>query len=143
MNLSDPKLTNRLIIIIIIILGVPFIIGLGVGAYAIFQVIYPRPAPHFMVPSQITSSHSATADAQIISIAKDGQISLNGKNYGSPESQDLSELTAALARIHQISDNEKIATRIVIHSDRNVPAKRTSLVMRAAEDAHFTDIGFQ
>ena len=90
----------------------------------------------------ITKEPTDFVDEQIITIAQNGEISLNDQTFDSPTSTDLPELKATLMRLKQASDASKSPALITIVSDPQAKYGRTINVLDALGLVKITNVTF-
>ncbi len=89
-----------------------------------------------------TSSSTDFVDEQIVSVSEDGEVSLNDDPIDSKTSTTLPELTAALSRLKQSSDNAKSVLALTIASDEAAKYSRTIDVLNACAAAKIENVTF-
>ena len=81
-------------------------------------------------------------DEQIIEIAADGSVILNGATYDSNQSRNMPELVATLVRFRQASEATKNPAMISIQADEQVAHQRVIDVMNACAAANIKNVTF-
>ncbi|MEX1117248.1 MAG: biopolymer transporter ExbD [Terrimicrobiaceae bacterium] len=81
-------------------------------------------------------------DEQIIEVAADGSVILNGMAFDSVTSRDMPELVATLVRFRQASDATKNPAMISIQADEEVVHQRVVDVMNACATAEIKNVTF-
>jgi biopolymer transport protein ExbD len=95
------------------------------------------------LPGTVESKTSTDfVDEQIISIADDGEITLNDEPFDSATSNDLPQLKATLMRLKQNADEVKTPTMVTIVSDPAAKYSRTINVLDALAVAKIDNVTF-
>lgn len=81
-------------------------------------------------------------DEQIIEIAADGSVILNGSTFDSVNSRNMPELVATLTRFRQASDATKNPAMVSIQADEQVAHQRVIDVMNACAAAQIKNVTF-
>jgi len=81
-------------------------------------------------------------DEQMIEIRENGRVILNGREYDSPESQDLPELVSLLIRYRLSSEASGNEPMITIWAEDDVPHQRVIDVMNACAQAGIKNVTF-
>ncbi len=81
-------------------------------------------------------------DEQIIEIAADGAVVLNGSTFDSKVSRDMPQLVATLARFRQASEATKNPPMVSIQADEEVHHQRVIDVMNACAVAEIKNVTF-
>jgi biopolymer transport protein ExbD len=81
-------------------------------------------------------------DEQMIEVRANGQVYLNGREFGSPDKQDLSDLAGTLLRYRQASASSKNKALITIWADDNTKHQRVVDVMDACAAAGIENVTF-
>ena len=89
-----------------------------------------------------TSSATDFVDEQIISIAEDGEVTLNEEPYDSATSRDLPQLKATLQRLKQNADAAHTPCTVTIVSDERAEYSRTVDVLDALALAKIESVTF-
>lgn len=89
-----------------------------------------------------TSTSTDFVDEQIVSVSEEGEIALNDDPIDSKTSTTLPELTAALSRLKQSSDNAKSVLTITVASDEQAKYSRTIDVLNACAAAKIGNVTF-
>lgn len=98
----------------------------------------------FRLPATIASASSAPMpDEQMIEIASDGAVSLNGVIYGLPgDSGGRPPLMALLTRFRQASEATKNLAMVTIVADAATPHERVVEVLDTCASAKISNITF-
>lgn len=95
------------------------------------------------LPGSAESSSSAEFnDETVISVADDGEISLNDEPLDSPQSSDLPQLRATLMRLKENADNARQPVVVTIVSDTHAKYSRTIDVLNALASAKISNVTF-
>jgi biopolymer transport protein ExbD len=89
-----------------------------------------------------TSSSTDFVDEQIITIAEDGEVSLNEEPFDSKSDAKLPNLVAALTRLKQNSDNAKSPLALTIASEEQAKYSRAIDVLNACAAAKIDNVTF-
>lgn len=89
-----------------------------------------------------SASGTDFVDEIIISIADNGEVSLNDEPFDSPESATLPRLRDTLMRLKQNADNAKTPAVVTIVSDPNAKYNRTIHVLDALAVAKIENVTF-
>ena len=81
-------------------------------------------------------------DEQIIEVRENGRVYLNGREYGSVDSQELPDLMGTLARYKAASGASKSKALITIWSDDKAKHQRVIDVMNACAGAGIENVTF-
>ena len=81
-------------------------------------------------------------DEQIIEVRQTGRVFLNGREFGSHDTQELEDLAATLARYRMASDASKNKALITIWADDEAKHQRLIDVMNACAGAGIENITF-
>ena len=81
-------------------------------------------------------------DEQIIDVQADGQVLLNGKDYGENGSRDLAALTRTLLRYKQASEAAQTKALITIQGEDEALHERTIDVMNSCAGAGIKHVTF-
>jgi len=81
-------------------------------------------------------------DEQIIEVAADGTVLLNGASFDSTASRDMPELVATLVRFRQASEATKNPPMVSIQADEQVAHQRVIDVMNACAAANIKNVTF-
>jgi biopolymer transport protein ExbD len=81
-------------------------------------------------------------DEQMIEVRENGRVYLNGREFGSPDSQDLSDLAAMLIRYRQASVASKNKALITIWAEDETKHQRVIDVMDACAFAGIENVTF-
>ena len=92
--------------------------------------------------SSETSSSTDFVDEQIVTIASNGEVSLNDEPFDSPTSSDLPQLKGTLMRLKQSSDAAKAPTVVTIVSEPDAKYSRTVDVLDALAVAKIENVSF-
>jgi len=96
------------------------------------------------LPGRVQQSEQlAMPDEQIVEILDDGRVMLNNQFYDAPDSRDMPQLTAVLARFKQASDLANIRALLTIQASGKSRHERVMDVLNAASGAQisFVSIG--
>ena len=95
------------------------------------------------LPGTAESSKSVDfVDEQIITIADNGEVSLNDEPFDSAQSHDLPQLKATLIRLKQNADAAKTPCTVTIISDEAAKYSRTVDVLDALAIAQISSVTF-
>ena len=95
------------------------------------------------LPGSAETSNSVDfVDEQIISIAEDGQVSLNDDPLDDAKSQTLPQLTGSLMRLKQASDASKSLLSVTIASEPEAKYGRAIDVLNALAAAKIDNVTF-
>ncbi len=89
-----------------------------------------------------TSSSTDFADEQIITIAEDGQVSLNDEEMDKPNDLVMPQLQGTLMRLKQASDAAKSLLTVTIASDPKAKYGRAIDVLNALAVAKIENVTF-
>lgn len=89
-----------------------------------------------------TSSSTDFVDEQIVTIAANGEVSLNDEPFDTPSNADLPQLKGTLLRLKQSSDAAKAPTVVTIVSDPEAKYSRTVDVLDALAVAKIDNVSF-
>ncbi len=81
-------------------------------------------------------------DEQVIEIAADGQVLLNGQTFDPPSQREMPRLVATLIRFRQASDATGNPAMISIQADESVRHQRVIDVMNACAIAGIKNVTF-
>ncbi len=96
-----------------------------------------------VLPGSAETSNSVDfVDEQIISIAEDGEVSLNDEPFDSPTSTTLPQLTNTLGKLKQASDASKSLLAVTIASDAQAKYGRAIDVLNALAAAKIDNVTF-
>jgi len=95
------------------------------------------------LPGMIVTAETVDMpDEQMIEVRSNGRVYKNGREFGSPNSQDLSDLAATLARYRQASASSKNKALITIWADDDTKHQRVIDVMDACAAAGIENVTF-
>lgn len=89
-----------------------------------------------------TSNSVDFVDEQIITIAENGEVSLNDEAMDSPASHDLPQLANTLLRLKQNADAAKTPALVTIISEEQAKYSRTIEVLDALAVARIESVSF-
>ncbi|MDR3404169.1 MAG: biopolymer transporter ExbD [Chthoniobacter sp.] len=89
-----------------------------------------------------TSGPTDFVDEQIITIAEDGEVSLNDEPMDTPTSRDLPQLKSTLLRLKQNADAAKTPAIVTIISEEQAKYSRTVDVLDALAVAKIESVSF-
>jgi len=81
-------------------------------------------------------------DEQIIEVAADGSVLLNGSSFDSPSSREMPELVSTLVRFRQSSEATQNPAMVSIQASDDVPHQRVIDVMNACALAKIKNVTF-
>jgi biopolymer transport protein ExbD len=81
-------------------------------------------------------------DEQVVEVRANGQVYLNGREFGHPDEQELPELTFVLDRYRQASDASKNKALITIWAADEAKHQRVVDVMNACAAAGIENVTF-
>lgn len=89
-----------------------------------------------------TSTSTDFVDEQIVTVSESGEVALNDDPFDSKTSTTLPELTAALARLKQLSESAKSVLTVTIASEEQAKYSRTIDVLNACAAAKISNVTF-
>ncbi len=90
----------------------------------------------------VASTQTDFVDEQIIQVAPDGEVSLNGEPFDAPEDHALPQLTATLVQLKASSDAAKSKLLVTLLSHPDSPYYRSIDVLNALAVAEITHVSF-
>lgn len=81
-------------------------------------------------------------DEQIIEIDDDGHVTLNDKEYDSPQQQAMPQLTAMLIRYRQATESSQSKALVTIQANDNTRHQRVVDVLNACAAARIKNVTF-
>lgn len=93
-------------------------------------------------PEMAKNQKSDFVDEIIITVAEDGQVSLNQEDFDTPQSHDLPRLKETLIRLKQASDAAHTPSVVTIMSDPAAKYSRTVDVLDALALAKIENVTF-
>ena len=81
-------------------------------------------------------------DEQIVEISADGSVSLNGRIFGNPNTNDLSDMVVLLMRYKENAENSNTKAMVTIQADGESRHQRSIDVLNACASARVTHVSF-
>ena len=89
-----------------------------------------------------TATNTQMVDEVIISVAEDGEVTLNDEPFDNKSDTNLPQLTASLMRLKQASDSSKSPLAVTIASEEQAKYSRTIDVLNACAAAKIDNVTF-
>ncbi len=97
----------------------------------------------FSIPAEgAPQENVAMPSEQVIEIAPDGSVFLNGTPVDHPEAVELQELASTLSRLKKSADRSGISTIVSIYPDADSPHQASISVLDACAKAGIKQVSF-